>query len=106
MKKVVTILVSTVISLAAMSQTKKTYTLNSFPTYDQYGNYYEVTKEYDHLPTAQDSTSFELESRIHINRMIDSTESNYRAIYNKSNQSNLKPKKNGKTNRYTKRSSR
>lgn len=107
MKKIVTIVVSTVISLAAMSQTKKVYTLSSFPTYDENGNAYQVVKEYDHLPTAEDSANFKVESRARINRMIDSVASRCKTIYNKSTATpNTKSKKNGKVNRHTKRSSR
>lgn len=107
MKKIVTIVVSTVISLAAMSQTKKVYTLSSFPTYDENGNAYQVVKEYDHLPTAEDSVNFKIESDAHIDHMIDSVANSYKAIYNKSTLTkSTKGKKNVKANRYTKRGSR
>ena len=51
---------------------KKTYILESIPTYDSLGKLYGVRNTYDHIPTHDDSVQFEIESDIEINKMIDS----------------------------------
>ena len=51
---------------------KKIYTLESIPTYDSMGNLYGVKKEYNHIPTHEDSILFNQESDKEIQKMIDS----------------------------------
>ena len=51
---------------------KRTYRLESIPTYDSLGNLYGTVKDYDHIPTHQDTIDFEKESEIDIQLMIDS----------------------------------
>lgn len=78
------------ISIGAKSQTKDTFILKSFPTYDEFGNYYEVTKSFDHIPTSQDSADFKRESRIQIHHLADSV----RLYYMPSTPAHKKSKKN------------
>lgn len=54
------------------NQTKKIYTLESIPTYDSMGNLYGIKKEYNHIPTREDSILFNQESDKEIQKMIDS----------------------------------
>lgn len=68
MKKLFTLLL--LFSTKAFSQTKDTFELYSIPTYDEYGNYYQVVKRYDHIPTKQDSLDFKKESSASISEMI------------------------------------
>jgi hypothetical protein len=68
MKKIFILLL--LISTKVHSQTKDTFELLSFPTYDEYGNYYQVVKKFDHLPTKQDSLIFKKESDLEISKMI------------------------------------
>ena len=58
--------------LRLSNKNKKTYTLESIPTYDSLGNLYGIKKTYDHIPTHNDSIEFEIESDIEIKKMIDS----------------------------------
>lgn len=78
MKEVIAILAAVILSTTVNAQTKEVYTLSSFPTYDEFGNYYQVVKEYDHLPTTQDSISFKLESGQQVDHMIDSMAKEFR----------------------------
>ena len=78
------------ISIGAKSQTKDTFILKSFPTYDEFGNYYEITKSFDHIPTSQDSADFKRESRIQIHHLADSV----RPYYMPSTPAHKKSKKN------------
>lgn len=68
MKKIIIFLLF--LSTKSYSQTKDTFELKSFPTYDEYGNYYQVVKRYDHVPTKQDSLDFKKESSISISEMM------------------------------------
>lgn len=61
-----------VAATSCVAQTKDTFVLKSFPTYDQFGNYYEVTKSFDHIPTQQDSICFKEESKVQIKVWMDS----------------------------------
>lgn len=68
MKKIIIFLL--ILSTKCYSQTKDTFELVSFPTYDEYGNYYQVVKKYDHIPTQKDSLDFKKESRSSISQMM------------------------------------
>jgi hypothetical protein len=50
----------------------RTYKMETLPNFDMDGNVYVVKREYDHLPTKEDSINFNNESRIEISKMIDS----------------------------------
>ena len=67
------------ISISASAQTKDTFVLKSFPTYDEFGNYYEVVKSFDHIPTSKDSADFKRESDEQIDLMMKKVkkENNY-----------------------------
>ena len=67
------------ISIGAKAQTKDTFCLKSFPNYDEFGNYYEVTKSFDHVPTSQDTLDFKRESDKQIDLMMEQVkrENNY-----------------------------
>lgn len=90
MKRILTSIAFIAISISASAQTKDTFTLKSFPTYDEFGNYYEVIKSFDHIPTQQDSADFKRESRIQIKAGMDSI---YK-IYNPAPKARKKSKKN------------
>ena len=77
MKKTLTSIALIFATLSVSAQTKDTFTLKSFPTYDEFGNYYEVVKSFDHIPTSQDSTNFKRESRAQIHAMVDSVRKIY-----------------------------
>jgi len=77
MKKIMTSLAFIAISISASAQTKDTFVLKSFPTYDEFGNYYEVVKSFDHIPTSKDSANFKKESRAQIHAIIDSVRKTY-----------------------------
>lgn len=72
MKKTIILFIFIAISMRVSAQTKNTFVLKSFPTYDEFGNYYEVIKSFNHIPTYQDSVNFKRESRIQIRKQIDS----------------------------------
>ena len=103
MKTLLLTIAIAITATAASGQEKKdTFYLESFPTYDEYGNYYQVTKAYDHPPTSEDSATFAVESRAHISEMIKTTAIQYKpalpkkkAIY-----------KHDKAKRYIKRSTK
>lgn len=61
---------------SCIKKPKKTYTMETLPNFDMDGNVYMVRREYDHLPTKEDSIKFRKESRIEISRMIDSIKNN------------------------------
>ena len=65
------------VSLSASAQTKDTFELRSFPTYDEFGNYYAVINRYDHIPTTQDSLTFKIESEKAIDKMIEENKVKY-----------------------------
>jgi hypothetical protein len=58
--------------LSLTSSAQQKYTLYSIPTYDSAGNLYGVQKNFDHLPTKEDSIQFQIESRKYIDNWIDS----------------------------------
>jgi len=102
MKKILILIILTLSVSVALAQTKDTFALKSIPTYDEFGNCYRVIKQYDHVPTTQDSASFVIESSMLIHHMIDS-------IANLSSNTYIKKKaiyKHDKTRRPTKRSSK
>ena len=72
MKKVIISLASIVISISALSQTKDSFVLKSIPNYDEFGNYYEVVKSFNHIPTSKDSADFKRESRAELHIWINS----------------------------------
>ena len=80
MKKLLILL--SLFSTKVYSQTKDTFELYSFPTYDEYGNYYQVVKRFDHIPTKQDSLDFEKESRISISEMMREERKRFEPINN------------------------
>lgn len=84
MKRILTSIAFITISISASAQTKDTFTLKSFPTYDEFGNYYEVIKSFDHIPTQQDSICFKEESRAQIHHLADSVRKIYTPIHKKS----------------------
>ena len=65
-------IISLIITLTGYSQSKDTFVMKSFPTYDEFGNYYEIEKSYNHIPTREDSIKFRKESEIQINFWMDS----------------------------------
>ena len=72
MKKILTTL-SILVSLSATAQTtKQVYYLSTLPTYDENGNVYQISQQYDHVPTSDDSSYFKKVSRIQMVRLIDS----------------------------------
>ncbi len=77
MKKLLVLFVITLSFQQAKSQAKPltqdtVYTLSSIPCYDEFGNYYGVVKQYDHIPTKQDSIQFKIDSNREVRKMIDS----------------------------------
>ena len=99
---ILTIVIALTATVASGQEKKDTFYLESFPTYDEYGNYYQVAKAYDHIPTSKDTADFAIESRAHISEMIKTTASQYKitlpakkTIY-----------KHDKVKRYTKRGSK
>lgn len=72
MKKLITTAAVIFTTLTLSAQTKDTFVLKSFPAYDEMGNYYEIRKSYDHIPTQQDSIAFTRESNMQISIWIDS----------------------------------
>jgi hypothetical protein len=77
MKKTLTSLALIFAALDVSAQTKDTFILKSFPTYDEFGNYYEITKSFECLPTRQDSVNFIKESRVQIHHLVDSVRAYY-----------------------------
>lgn len=72
MKKVIISLASIVISISALSQTKDSFVLKSYQTYDEFGNCYQVVKSFNHIPTSQDSICFKEASKAQLNMWINS----------------------------------
>lgn len=58
--------------LSLTSSAQEKYILRSIPTYDSVGNLYRTQREFDHLPTKEDSIQFQIESREYIYSWIDS----------------------------------
>jgi len=59
-------------ALKSEAQISDTFTLSSIPYYDEFGNLYGTKKEYDHIPTAQDSAEFNISTHKYIAEMMDS----------------------------------
>jgi hypothetical protein len=61
------------ISCHTNTNTKSTtYTLKSFPTYDELGNYYEMDTTFDHKPTHEDTIKFYQSSDAQLQEFADS----------------------------------
>ena len=58
--------------LSLTSSAQEKYILRSIPTYDSLGNLYGTQREFDHIPTKEDSLQFEEDSRKYIKHTIDS----------------------------------
>ena len=56
--------------MTSSAYAQKVYRLTSVTTYDSLGNQYGIYKEYDHIPTSEDSAKFEKDSRGSINEII------------------------------------
>lgn len=71
MKGILTTLVI-LLALSSTAQTKQVYYLSTLPTYDENGNVYQISQQYDHVPTSDDSSYFKKVSRKQMVRLIDS----------------------------------
>lgn len=81
MRTVILVIIATTLSITALAQSAKdTFYLSSFPTYDEFGNYYQVTKMYDHIPTSKDTSDFAVESNAQLAKLIDSVGAQYRYV--------------------------
>jgi hypothetical protein len=77
MKKINLTILFFLLSLTGFSQTKDTFFLKSIPTYDEFGNYYQVIERFTYPPTKSDSIQFEKESRIEMTKFFDSLRKTY-----------------------------
>lgn len=75
-----TILAAVTFTAASAQTSKDTFYLQSFPTYDEYGNYYQIVKAYDHIPTSKDTAEFKRESSASISKMMDSVVTSYKIV--------------------------
>jgi len=78
MKKIILSILVTFICFTTYSQSKDTFVLESIPHYDEFGNLYQVTKYYNHIPTRQDSLNFNIEVQKFVKHNMDSV---YRRNY-------------------------
>ena len=72
MKKAILVFLVTFICFVAFAQKKDTFTLESIPTHDEFGNFYQITKQFDHIPTHQDSLNFNTYAHKYIKHNMDS----------------------------------